>query len=233
MKLIQIILYVFLMCDQITKIFNSKFPNKNNLNRSDNFIEIQTSQPKELPETDDFFSNSNNSIIKPEKQENENIITNQIFYDSFLDEINQINKEFSNFIEKTENLYSTLNDDKNHKSNENKVLNKENKEENTNLKSDDKKIIKKLKDEVNYSIKNIESHHKNFLENFNEFETVSIDLNKENIKKKFEKNLLFYNSISLIMLALLAGGLVGIIFILYFSFGSGSENNLNNKDIIK
>ena len=37
-------------------------------------------------------------------------------------------------------------------------------------------------------------------------------------KKENENALMFYNSLSLIMLAMLAGGLVGVIFILYFSF---------------
>lgn len=51
-------------------------------------------------------------------------------------------------------------------------------------------------------------------------------------KKKYNKDLnddntfMFYNSLSLIMLSMLAGGLLGVMFILYFSFkDNGSVNN--------
>lgn len=36
--------------------------------------------------------------------------------------------------------------------------------------------------------------------------------------EKYDNTLLFYNSLSLVMLSMLAGGLVGVVFILYFSF---------------
>lgn len=36
--------------------------------------------------------------------------------------------------------------------------------------------------------------------------------------KHYDNSLVFYNSLSLIMLSLLAGGLVGIIFIIFLSF---------------
>ena len=38
-------------------------------------------------------------------------------------------------------------------------------------------------------------------------------------------NFLFYNSLSLIMLSMLAAGLVGVVFILYFTFKKDYQNN--------
>lgn len=70
------------------------------------------------------------------------------------------------------------------------------------------------------SIAEIKDFHKSFNENFNDFEEVFSEKNLHETKKKYESSLLFYNSLSLIMLAMLAGGLVGVIFILYFSFHS-------------
>ncbi len=44
-------------------------------------------------------------------------------------------------------------------------------------------------------------------------------VNKKSVKEiEDENNFLFYNSLSLIMLSMLAGGLVGVVFILYFTF---------------
>ena len=44
-------------------------------------------------------------------------------------------------------------------------------------------------------------------------------VNKKLIKDSEDENkFLFYNSLSLIMLSMLAGGLVGVVFILYFTF---------------
>lgn len=68
------------------------------------------------------------------------------------------------------------------------------------------------------SIANIQDFHKSFNDNFNDFEEVFAEKNLQDTKKKYESSLLFYNSLSLVMLAMLAGGLVGVIFILYFSF---------------
>ena len=44
--------------------------------------------------------------------------------------------------------------------------------------------------------------------------------------KHYDNSLTFYNSLSLIMLSLLAGGLVGVIFILYYSFKSSDKQDL-------
>ncbi len=49
---------------------------------------------------------------------------------------------------------------------------------------------------------------------------------KTHKEKEDENTFMFYNSLSLIMLSMLAGGLVGVVFILYFSFkkeGSDSD----------
>ncbi len=56
------------------------------------------------------------------------------------------------------------------------------------------------------------------------------EIQQKNVKKKNshgmddENNFLFYNSLSLIMLSMLAGGLVGVVFILYFTFKKDSPN---------
>jgi hypothetical protein len=75
------------------------------------------------------------------------------------------------------------------------------------------------------SIAEIKEFHSSFNQNFNEFEEVFSEKNLQETKKKYESSLLFYNSLSLIMLAMLAGGLVGVIFILYFSFHSKDVKN--------
>ena len=41
---------------------------------------------------------------------------------------------------------------------------------------------------------------------------------------------MFYNSLSLIMLSMLGGGVIGVIFILYFSFKHDNTNCYNNMD---
>ena len=41
---------------------------------------------------------------------------------------------------------------------------------------------------------------------------------EKNKKNQFDNSLLFYNSLSLIMLAMLTGGLIGVVFLLFFSF---------------
>jgi len=50
-------------------------------------------------------------------------------------------------------------------------------------------------------------------------------------KKKYIEDdnvFMFYNSLSLIMLSMLGGGVVGVIFILYFSFKHDTSNNISN-----
>lgn len=84
--------------------------------------------------------------------------------------------------------------------------------------------------------------------NFEEFKKISMakngnkNINKKDEKKLFEEFLklknpkkkkymgddnvfMFYNSLSLIMLSMLGGGVVGVIFILYFSFKSDNGTN--------
>ena len=85
-------------------------------------------------------------------------------------------------------------------------------------------VLNLLSENLKDNISKINVFHKNFIENFSKFEAVFKEKNLQTTKKKYESTLLFYNSLSLIMLAMLAGGLVGIIFILYFSF--------HNKEII-
>jgi hypothetical protein len=48
--------------------------------------------------------------------------------------------------------------------------------------------------------------------------SLSSKIRKKKKDRDGESALMFYNSLSLIMLAMIAGGLVGVIFILYFSF---------------
>lgn len=80
--------------------------------------------------------------------------------------------------------------------------------------------IKILSDQANASIVNIQNFHKTFISQFEEIEDVLKKKNLRKVKSKYEKNVLIYNSVSLVMLCMLSGGLVGVIFILYYSFSA-------------
>ncbi len=75
-------------------------------------------------------------------------------------------------------------------------------------------------------MKKIIGSSKGLLEKFSknlksEIGEIEILLNSARTRKKskhYDNSLMFYNSLSLIMLSLLAGGLVGIIFIIFLSF---------------
>jgi len=46
--------------------------------------------------------------------------------------------------------------------------------------------------------------------------------------KQYNKSMMFYNSLSLIMLSMLTGGLIGVLLIVYYSLKpEENENNLN------
>jgi hypothetical protein len=71
-------------------------------------------------------------------------------------------------------------------------------------------LLKEFHTNLNLKIKMFEDKvsHKDIMKQKNLKKRKPVDDNRFN----------FYNSISLIMLGLLAGGLVGVVFILYFSF---------------
>jgi hypothetical protein len=66
----------------------------------------------------------------------------------------------------------------------------------------------------------------NLLDRFSDNVENKIEILEENINfkklkkhaKNFDNSLEFYNSLSLIMLFFLSGGLIGVLFILYYSF---------------
>lgn len=53
--------------------------------------------------------------------------------------------------------------------------------------------------------------------NFEEFMRSDYDLMRHFKKKRKRNTMIFYNSMSMVMLSMLAGGLVGLVFILYFT----------------
>lgn len=82
----------------------------------------------------------------------------------------------------------------------------------------------------------LEEHIKNFEGNTLHTQNIQmIEPNTQNLTqneiykikqhRKTENKFMFYNSLSLIMLSMIAGGLVGIVFVLYFSFKK-DENDL-------
>lgn len=53
--------------------------------------------------------------------------------------------------------------------------------------------------------------------------------NSKKRNKQYDNSMMFYNSLSLIMLSMLTGGLIGVILIIYYSFKSDdSEISLNH-----
>jgi hypothetical protein len=81
--------------------------------------------------------------------------------------------------------------------------------------------VKALVNNIDDSIANIRHFHNTLDKKLKAFEDeLKSDMRNKNLKKrKADDNTInFYNSLSLIMLSLLAGGLVGIVFILFFSF---------------
>jgi len=70
---------------------------------------------------------------------------------------------------------------------------------------------------INNSLNIAEGLEENYQKELSEAEDPLKNL-KEKKQKQFDNSILFYNSLSLIMLAMLTGGLIGIIFILFFTF---------------
>jgi hypothetical protein len=87
-----------------------------------------------------------------------------------------------------------------------------------------------LSENIDYSLASLEEFHTYLDNKIKIFENKASHNNiikQKNLKKRktLENNRFnFYNSISLIMLGLLAGGLVGVVFILYFSFKTQETN---------
>lgn len=65
---------------------------------------------------------------------------------------------------------------------------------------------------------NISNLYSSFLQNFSDFEAILKERSIVNTQDKYENNHLFYNSISLLLLAMLSGGMIGLIFVLTFSY---------------
>jgi hypothetical protein len=76
--------------------------------------------------------------------------------------------------------------------------------------------LKKLVNNIDNSINNITAFITN--KKLKDLDQTDKPMNLKKKQKDIANMLNFYNSLSLIMLSLLAGGLVGIIFILFFSF---------------
>lgn len=84
--------------------------------------------------------------------------------------------------------------------------------------------------DLNEDNKNINSKNKNNTQNIvsNEFYKFLVKNSKKR-NKQYDASMMFYNSLSLIMLSMLTGGLIGVVLIIYYSFKTDdNEINLNH-----
>lgn len=114
-----------------------------------------------------------------------------------------------------------------------------NEERNLQIKNDTLVITQNERDTLESTISNLRKYQSSLENKIKSFEkskkeTLQITSLARNIKKKRhhkekedDNSLVFYNTLSLVMLSMLAGGLVGVLFILYFSFKK--ENDSFNK----
>lgn len=147
---------------------------------------------------------------------------------SFKDNYRKLNSEFDSLVQYSKNISELLDNKDLHIQRDSVIVASTN--ENTNTSINDSTDnpnsishprlmeIKQITEQATASIANLQNYHKTFINEFEEFESLLKKRNLKKVKSKYQKNVLFYNSISLIMLCLLAGGLVGVIFILYYSF---------------
>lgn len=151
---------------------------------------------------------------------------------SFKENYRKLSSEFDLLMKFSQNITSVLNDDKVSKDigsfetdGVDNIINESiNKDQDTSIQFQFKEI-KLLADQANRSIINIQNYHQTFISEFEEFEELLKKKNLKKVKSTYQKNVLIYNSISLLMLCLLSGGLVGVIFILYYSFKSKEGNS--------
>lgn len=76
---------------------------------------------------------------------------------------------------------------------------------------------------------NLNNDKKNSTQNLvsNEFYKFLVK-NSKNRNKQYDTSMMFYNSLSLIMLSMLTGGLIGVVLIIYYSFKTDdNEISLN------
>lgn len=150
---------------------------------------------------------------------------------NFKENYKKLSKEFDMLINYSQNITQVIEDNslsqvdhipsKTEKNEEQSEISLKRSPENTLAISDLKlKELKKITDQVNTSIANLQNYHKTFIIDFQDFEDTLKKKNLKKVKNRYQKNVLFYNSISLVMLCLLSGGLVGVIFILYYSFST-------------
>jgi len=166
---------------------------------------------KKEEEKDDLFEILN--VEKDLKLENNSFIRNKdtekgdlsdVFYYNFLTNIKNSEAEYEKLLEKSDKLIKQVNEN--------------------NMKIEEKnKLNNKTELEIKKSIKKIENYHQKFLDEFNSFEVNYKKKNLREVRNDYKNSMIFYNSLSLIMLALLSGGLVGIMLILFFSFTKNSK----------
>jgi hypothetical protein len=84
--------------------------------------------------------------------------------------------------------------------------------------------------ELKENNKNLDSENKDKTKNLisSEFYKFLVK-NSRKRNKQYDNSMIFYNFLSLMMLSILTGGLIGIIFMIYYYFKLYDENtNLNN-----
>ena len=88
------------------------------------------------------------------------------------------------------------------------------------------RLILKTTNNINSYEKAIDSNIKNITEFIKDAQQISKHMKKKSKRNFVDNSLMFYNSLSLVMLSMLAGGLVGVVFILYFSFKKEDKHNI-------
>jgi hypothetical protein len=111
-------------------------------------------------------------------------------------------------------------------------------ENNLQIKNDTILITQNQRDTLESTISNLRRYQTSLENKIKSFEkskkeTLQLPVTSlaRNIKKKRhhrekedDNSLVFYNTLSLVMLSMLAGGLVGVLFILYFSFKKENDS---------
>ena len=205
------------------------------------------SQQNPIQETPFIVSKQDINSVKPSKS----VVYSQKFFSDMKDNMQLINGNLTNLVESLEGFYKNENSKTftskgiNNKTNsiKSRVFNKElyikgnstgNLKVNSISNSTNNSLILNLTlstklhnainslHEVNKTISSkIEGFEKFFFADLKRIKNLS-----KNKKRNYDNGMLFYNSISLVMLSMLAGGLVGVVFILYFTFKKDESSNI-------
>ena len=165
---------------------------------------------------DIFLSDVNSSFLHNDKKLKINKMNNSIssnhtkkFYRQIFKDVIQNFKMIKANISRYTELFNLIDSykDSNFSNNQFENLNKDIK-------------LQDLIGNFNSSINQFHSIHKNFEKiygNFDEFIKKDYNIMKFFRNKRKKNTMIFYNSLSMVMLSMLTGGLIGLVFILYFT----------------